>query len=128
MQHLNICIEKLVSHSDCTQTKGFPSVLEIMCARNMTSVLGFHKGAGLIHYCSHYIRCHRAIHGIIDSIMYVSNTHYEHLLLVYWSLQQQWEKSGDEVFVNYAPKLWNKLPVDIEEASSLNILKRKLKT
>lgn len=30
-------------------------------------------------------------------------------------------------FVNYAPKLWSILPIDIREASSLNIFKRKLK-
>src|SRR4029434_9433744 len=31
------------------------------------------------------------------------------------------EKIGDAAFVNYAPVLWNILPIDIREASSLNI-------
>ena len=35
------------------------------------------------------------------------------------------KKIGDAAFVNYAPKLWNILPIFI---SSLNIFKRKLKT
>ena len=38
------------------------------------------------------------------------------------------KKIGDAAFVNYAPVLWNILPIDIREASSLNIFKRKLKT
>ena len=38
------------------------------------------------------------------------------------------KKIGDAAFVNYAPKLWNTLPIDIKEASSLDIFKRKLKT
>ena len=38
------------------------------------------------------------------------------------------KKIGDTAFVNYAPKLWNILPIDIREASLLNIFKRKLKT
>src|SRR4029434_3271934 len=35
---------------------------------------------------------------------------------------------GDAAFVIYAQVLWNILPIDIREASSLNIFKRKLKT
>ena len=31
------------------------------------------------------------------------------------------KKIGDAAFLNYAPKLWNTLPLDIREASSLNI-------
>ena len=38
------------------------------------------------------------------------------------------KKIGDAAFVNYAPVQWNILPIDIREASSLNIFKRKLKT
>lgn len=38
------------------------------------------------------------------------------------------KKIGDAAFANYAPKLWNTLPIDIREASSLNIFKTKLKT
>src|SRR4029434_10878882 len=38
------------------------------------------------------------------------------------------KKIGDAAFVNYAPVLCNILPIDIREASSLNIFKRKLKT
>src|SRR4029434_1105548 len=38
------------------------------------------------------------------------------------------KKIGHTAFVNYAPVLWNILPIDIREASSLNIFKRKLKT
>src|SRR4029434_4707631 len=38
------------------------------------------------------------------------------------------KKIGDAAFVNDPPVLWNILPIDIREASSLNIFKRKLKT
>ena len=38
------------------------------------------------------------------------------------------KKIGDAAFVNYAPVLWNILPIDIREANSLKIFKRKLKT
>uniref|UniRef100_A0A672ZCU3 Reverse transcriptase domain-containing protein n=1 Tax=Sphaeramia orbicularis TaxID=375764 RepID=A0A672ZCU3_9TELE len=38
------------------------------------------------------------------------------------------KKMGDAAFTNYAPKLWNTIPKDIREASSLNIFKTKLKT
>ena len=36
------------------------------------------------------------------------------------------KKIGDAAFANYAPKLWNKIPKDIREASSLTIFKTKL--
>ena len=39
-----------------------------------------------------------------------------------------WKKIGDAAFVNYAPKLWNTLSIDIREASSLDNFKRRLKT
>lgn len=38
------------------------------------------------------------------------------------------KKIGEAAFANYAPKLWNTLPIDIREARSLNIFKNKLKT
>lgn len=38
------------------------------------------------------------------------------------------KKIGDSAFVNYAPKLWNKLPINIREANMLDIFKRHLKT
>ena len=38
------------------------------------------------------------------------------------------KKIGDVAFLNYDPKLWKTLPLDIRDASSLNIFKRKLKT
>ena len=38
------------------------------------------------------------------------------------------KKIGDSAFVNYAPKLWNKLPINIREANTLDIFKRQLKT
>ncbi len=37
-------------------------------------------------------------------------------------------KIGDRAFQNAAPKLWNKLPQQIQESETLNIFKRKLKT
>lgn len=38
------------------------------------------------------------------------------------------KKVGDAAFVNYAPKLWNTLPINIREANTLDIFKRQLKT
>ncbi len=37
-------------------------------------------------------------------------------------------KYGDRAFVNAAPKLWNELPSDLQNAPSLTIFKKKLKT
>ena len=38
------------------------------------------------------------------------------------------KKIGSAAFVNYAPKLWNTLPIDIRKANSVDIFKTKLKT
>ena len=38
------------------------------------------------------------------------------------------KKIGDAAFVNYAPKLWNTLPINIREANTLDIFKGQLKT
>ena len=38
------------------------------------------------------------------------------------------KKIGDAAFVNYAPKLWNTLPINIREANTLDTFKKQLKT
>jgi hypothetical protein len=38
------------------------------------------------------------------------------------------KKIGDAAFVNYAPKLWNTLPINIREAKTLDTFKKQLKT
>ena len=38
------------------------------------------------------------------------------------------KKIGDAAFVNYAPKLWNAIPIEIREASSVDVFKKQLKT
>ena len=37
------------------------------------------------------------------------------------------KKIGDAAFVNYAPKLWNTLPINIREGNTLDTYKRQLK-
>lgn len=54
INHLEKLIGLLTLCSDNTKGESFTSGLEIMCQRNMTSALGLHKGADLVHSYSHF--------------------------------------------------------------------------
>ena len=50
------------------------------------------------------------------------------LLLAYRRLPSKPQnKVGESAFIYYAPKLWNSLPQEIREASTVNIFKLQLK-
>ena len=43
-----------------------------------------------------------------------------------WIVPRSYKKTGDNLFFNAAPKLWNQLPCDVWEAVSTSVFKRSL--
>ena len=74
----------------------------------------------LLNNYAHYV--HNYVHS--DNTRFL-RSHADQYLLTY---KQTFTSYGDKAFVNFVPKLWNKLPVTLRSADKLKKFKSMLKS